>query len=102
MMSPMATRSLTFAKWLKLVARHAIDSGFQNVAGYPVVDVASRLDVHRSRVYQLIEDGILDTIEVTSGTGRVCITLVTEASVERYLAERVPDRNRQGYFAFQD
>jgi hypothetical protein len=66
------------------------------------VDVAARLDVHRSRVYQLIEDETLDTIEVRTSAGKVAMVLVTEASLERYLAERVPDRNRQGYFSFQE
>jgi hypothetical protein len=51
-------------------------------------------------VKQLIREDVLDTIEVTNSAGRVAITLVTDASVERYLSKRVPDRNRQGYFAF--
>ena len=101
-MEPMATRSLSFMQWLKLVVRHATDDGFQNVAGYPPDDVAKRLGVDRSRVSQLIREEVLDTLEVTNAAGRVCITLVTEASIERYLAKRVPDRNRQGYFAFQE
>lgn len=97
----MATRSLKFAEWLRLVKRHALDNQFANVSGYPVLDVASKLDVHRSRIYQLIENGTLDTIEITGPSGKVALTLVTEASLDRYLADRVPDRNRQGYFAFQ-
>jgi hypothetical protein len=97
-----ATRTLNFREWLKLVARHGLDDGFKNLAGYPVDDVAARLSVHRSRVYQLIEEESLDRIQVLTKTGKVAITLITQASLERYLAERVPDRNRQGYFAFQE
>lgn len=97
----MATRTLTFTQWLKLVAsREALANEFENVAGWPVADVAAKLDVNRSRVYQLIEEGALDTLQITNAAGRVAMTLVTFASVERYLAERTPDRNRQGYFAF--
>jgi predicted DNA-binding transcriptional regulator AlpA len=98
----MATRTLKFREWLKLVAKHSTDDGFANLAGYPVDDVAKRLGVNRSRVYQLIEDETLDRIQVLTWTGKVAITLVTEASIDRYLAKRVPDRNRQGYFAFQE
>jgi len=97
----MATRTLKFGEWLKLVRRHATDDGFANLAGYPVDDVAKRLDVSRGRIYQLIEDETLDRIQVLSWSGRVAITLITQASLDRYLADRVPDRNRQGYFAFQ-
>lgn len=97
----MATRTLTFKQWWKVVTEQALDDGFKNVSGYPVADVAKRLGVDRSRVYQLIEAGTLDTLEVLTVKGAVAVTLVTEASLDRYLAERVPDRNRQGYFAFQ-
>lgn len=96
----MATRTLKFGEWLKLVRRHATDDGFKDLSGYPVDDVAKRLDVNRSRVYQLIEDGTLDRIQVLTWTGKVAITLITQASVERYLADRIPDRSRQGYFTF--
>ena len=96
----MATRTLTWTQWLKLVAGNALGNGFQNVAGYPPADVAARLGVSPERVKQLIREDVLDTVEVTTRAGRVAVRLVTEASLERYLAERVPDRNRQGYFAF--
>lgn len=96
----MATRTLTFTQWLKLVAGHPLGDGFANVSGFPVVDVAKRLSVNRSRVYQLIGEGTLDTLEVTTAAGKIALTLVTEASLERYLEHRVPDRHRQGYFAF--
>ena len=97
---PVATRTLPFAKWLKLVARHALDDGFKNVAGLPVAEVVARLGCHRSRVYQLIEEGVLDTINVTTVGGRIAIVLVTEASFERYLAERMPVPGHQGHFSF--
>lgn len=98
----MATRQLKFSDWLRLVKRHALDAGFVNVAGYPVAEVAGKLNVHRSRVHQLITDGTFDTIEILTPSGRVAMTLITEASLDRYLAKRVPDRGRQGYFAFQN
>jgi hypothetical protein len=98
----MAKRRITFGQWLRLVAKHSLpgDPEFGNVAGLPRPDVAERLGVHRSRVHQLIESGVLDVVEVINAAGAVTMTLVTESSLERYLAERVPDRNRQGYFAF--
>lgn len=97
----MATRTLKYTEWLKLVARHGLGREFENLSGYPVADVAARLEVNRSRVYQLIESGALDTLVITTAAGTTAMTLVTEASIERYLAGRVPDRGRQGYFAFQ-
>lgn len=97
----MATRRLSITAWLRQVKEHALGDGFSNVAGYPCVDVAKRLDVSISRVYQLIENDSLDVIQIVNKAGKVSLTLVTEASLERYLADRTPDRNRQGYFAFQ-
>lgn len=99
-MGLMATRTLKYTEWLKLVTRHALDGEFPNVAGHPVMDVAKRLGVSKQRMYQLIGEGTLDTLHVTNAAGKVALTLITDASLERYLAERVPDRNRQGYFAF--
>jgi hypothetical protein len=87
-------------EWLRLVKRHALDDGFANVAGYPVADVAARLHVSTQRVYQMIESGTFDIIEIVNKAGRVSLTLITEASLDRYLEKRVPDRGRQGYFAF--
>lgn len=97
----MATRTLTYTTWLKLVVQHARTNEFLNVSGYPAADVAERLDVSRERVNQLTREGILDLLHITTRAGRVSMSLITEASIERYLAKRVPDRNRQGYFAFQ-
>ena len=97
----MATRTLKYTTWLKLVATHARTTEFANVSGYPVADVAKRLDVSRQRVNQLVEQNILDVLVITTAANRVAVTLITEASLERYLAERVPDRNRQGFFAWQ-
>jgi hypothetical protein len=96
----MSTKTYKFGQWLKAVQEHAGGEGFKKLAGYPVEDVAKRLGVDRSRVYQLIEAETLDRIQVLSWTGKVAITLITEASLERYLDERGPDRGRQGYFAF--
>jgi hypothetical protein len=96
----MAARTLKYTEWLKLVAQHALGGEFANVSGYPVADTARRLSVSEQRVRQLIDESVLDTLHVTTAAGKVALTLVTEASLERYLAARVPDRNRQGYFAF--
>lgn len=95
----MATRTLTWTQWLKLMADPSPDVR-KNVAGYPAVEVAARLGVSRARVYQLIESDALDIIEITTRSGKVSMSLVTDASLERYLSRRVPDRGRQGYFAF--
>jgi len=101
----MATRTLKFSQWLKLVAKHTIAGEFDDAAdhliGMPPDDAAKKLSVTRERVSQLIREEKLDTLQVTNAAGRVCITLVTEASLDRYLAQRTPDRNRQGYFAFE-
>lgn len=96
----MASRTLTLSQWLKLVGRHALGDQFAHVAGFTVADVARKLGVARQRAYQLVDEGTLDTLVITNSEGRTVLTLVTEASLERYLAERVPDRGRQGYFAF--
>lgn len=95
----MATRTLTWTHWLKLMA-DPDPKVRSHVSGYPAVEIAARLGVNRSRVYQLLEQDVLDTVTVTTRDGKPSLTLVTEASYERYLADRVPDRNRQGYFAF--
>lgn len=97
----MATRTLKWTAWLKLMRQHMLDNEYANLSGYPVQDVAAKLDVSRQRVYQLIEEGTLDVIEIVTGKGIRAATLITEASLDRYLEGRVPDRNRQGYFAFQ-
>jgi hypothetical protein len=96
----MATRTLKYTEWLRLVVKQALGDGFDNLSGLATVDVATKLGVHRSRVHQLIEEGALDTLAITTGKGRPALVLVTQASLDRYLADRVPDRNRQGYFAF--
>jgi len=98
----MATRKLNFTDWLRLVRRHATDNGFQNVAGYPVVETASRLGITKQRVHQLLEADVLDSLAITTKAGTTAVLLVTEASIERYLNKRVPDRGRQGYFAFPE
>lgn len=99
-MAAMATRTLKYTEWLKMV-RGAVTEQPSHVYGYPIADVAKRLKVSRQRVNQLVNDGTLDTLAITTAAGRTAMTLVTEYSLERYLADRVPDRNRQGYFAFQ-
>jgi len=96
----MATRRLTFSQWLRAIAPVALEDRFKNLAGYPSADVADRLGVSRQRVEQLVGAGTLDTIEIVNKKGQVSMVLITEASVDRYLADRVPDRGRQGYFAF--
>lgn len=97
-----ATRTLKYTEWLKLVATLARKTEFANVSGYPVSDAAERLNVSRQRVHQLLESGALDSLTITTRAGAVVTTLITEASIERYLAQRVPDRNRQGYFAWPE
>lgn len=99
----MATRTLTYTKWLKLILQHHSDaSELANLTGLAVPDVAARLDVSRQRVHQLIGGGGFDVLVITTRAGATAMTLVTEASLERYLSSRVPDRGRQGYFAFPD
>jgi len=96
----MATRTLKYTEWLKLVTRSSLGDQFSHVSGFPPADVAKRLGVSRERVSQLVREGTLDTLSITTAAGAVALTLVTEYSLERYIGERVPDRNRQGYFAF--
>ena len=95
----MAKRTVPFTKWLKLITEAGLGDGFEHLGGKPVVDVAKHLGISHARIYQLIEEGSLDVVAVTVGN-RVAVSMVTDASLERYLAERTPDRNRQGYFAF--
>lgn len=99
----MATRTLTLPEWLRLVRRHATDDGFANVSGFPVIDAADRLGVSKQRVHQLLEAGVLDSLAIVNKRGTVAVMLVTEASVNRYLAKRIPDvRGRQGFFSFPE
>jgi hypothetical protein len=99
----MASRTVKFTEWMKLVARHAHEDCLAKLTGTPVADTADKLKVTPARVYQLIEAGILDTLVVVTKAGKVSVTLVTLESVERYLAERVPDvRGRQGMFSWPD
>jgi hypothetical protein len=97
-----ATRTLKYTEWLKLVKRHALDDEFANVSGFPVADTASRLNVTKQRVHQMLESGVLDALALTTKAGNVAITLVTEASIDRYLAKRVPVPGHQGYFTFPE
>lgn len=96
----MATRTLTYRKWLVEVAKHGLGEGFDHLSGYAVPDVAARLDVSRQRVHQLLESGALDALQITTKTGSVAMTLVTEASLGRYLESRRPVPGHQGYFSF--
>lgn len=96
----MATRTLTYRKWLTEVAKHGFGEGFKHLSGYAVPDVAVRLDMSRQRVHQLLESGALDALQITTKTGTVAMTLVTEASLERYLESRVPVPGHQGHFSF--
>jgi hypothetical protein len=99
----MANRTLKFPQWLKLIAKHSLDDDettYKNLTGVPVIDVSQKLDVSRAMVYKMIDQQKLDVLHITNGVGAICVSLVTEASLERYLEQRVPDRGRQGYFAF--
>ncbi len=100
----MASRTVTFAEWMKLVVRHAREPLTLNkVTGKPAVDAADYLKVSRQRVHQLVEAGVLDTLVVTTKGGKVHSTLITLESLERYVENRVPDvRGRQGYFSWPE
>ena len=99
----MATRTLKFTHWLKLMLKHGLDddeTAYNNITGAPVADVVLKLGFTKQRVYQLIEEGKLDTLHLVRADGRPCVTVITEASLNRYLDERVPFDNRQGWFSF--
>ena len=95
----MAKRTLTYRNWLRDVARAGLGDALKSVSGFTAIETAARLGVSRARVYQLIEEGSLDILCITTHTGAPALTLVTEASLEHYVANRVPDRNRKGYYA---
>lgn len=99
-LAQMPKRTVNFREWLKLVRKHAFDDGFYNLGGLPVADVAKKLDVSTQRVYQLIADDTLDVIEVTNAKGRVCLTVITDASMSRYLERRTPAVRRPDLFSF--
>jgi hypothetical protein len=97
----MANRNLQFAEWLKLVGTHFFGDHAGNIIGFPAADVAKRLGVSRQRVEQLVKAETLDTVSIVNPKGRVYLVLITDASIDRYLARRVPDvRGRKGYFSF--
>jgi hypothetical protein len=98
-----ANRVITFTEWHRQLRKSVFDSNsnvFENVAGVPASNAAKKLQVSEQRVNELIRQGVLDTVQVSNAAGRICLTMVTDASLDRYLAHRVPDRGRQGYFAF--
>ncbi len=99
----MATRKIAWQQWIKGLATHVLDedgSAFDSLNGYPIADVHDKLGVHRSRVYQMIQEGKLDTVQIVNKSGNVVLTLVTQLSMDRYLSERRPLPGRQGYFSF--
>lgn len=95
----MAKRTLTYRTWLRDVARTGLGDALKSITGFTAVETAARLGVSRARVYQLLEEDALDTLCITTDSGVAALTLITEASLDRYLATRVPDRNRKGYYA---
>lgn len=69
---------------MRAVVSNRTEDGFARLAGKPVADVAELLGVSKQRVHQLIEAERLDTIEITTASGIVAMTLVTDASLARY------------------
>lgn len=81
----MATRQMAWKDWLKRVLKAPLADQTSDFIGYPVDAVSERLGVSRQRVHQLIEAERLDTIEILTTKGAVCMTLVTEKSLEKYV-----------------
>lgn len=86
----MSLRTLTFAQWFQLVRRHSSDDRFPDHSGFPIADVAERLGVTKQAVHKLIEKNSLDAIAILTRRGTVAVTLVTQASLDYYLAHRRP------------
>lgn len=89
----MSTTTLTYSEWFKAVRRHATDDRFPDFSGYPIADVAERLKVTKQAVHHLLEKNHLDAIAITTKAGNVAVTLITQASLDYYLAHRKPLSN---------
>ena len=61
-----------------------------DLGGHPVDDVAKKLGVTKQRVHQLIDSNALDAIIVTTKAGHTAAIIVTQASLDYYLAHRRP------------
>jgi hypothetical protein len=87
----MARRTLTFSDWMRHI-RKAVTSpdDLGDLGGHPVDDVASKLGVSRQRVHQLIDSNALDALVVTTKAGNIAAVVVTQASLDYYLAHRRP------------
>jgi hypothetical protein len=85
----MARTTLTFAQWLKKIAKAAISpDDLGDLGGHPVDDVATKLGVTKQRVHQLIDTDKLDAIVILSNAGNTTAVIVTQASLDQYLAYR--------------
>jgi hypothetical protein len=59
-----------------------------DLGGHPVDDVATKLGVTKQRVHQLIESDALDAIAIMTKAGNPAVIVVTQASLDFYLAHR--------------
>jgi hypothetical protein len=98
----MAIRKMKLGEWFKACRKNALGDGFLDLTGPPPASVAETLEVHRSRVYQLIENDSLDALSIVAPNGTITITLVTENSLNRYLKTRAPARRNPDGFTLLD
>jgi hypothetical protein len=98
----MATRKMKLGEWFNACRKNALGDGFLDLTGPPVSSVAETLEVHRARVYQLIENDSLDSVSVVAPNGTITLTLITENSLKRYLKTRAPARRNPDGFTLLD
>jgi hypothetical protein len=89
----MARRTLTFSDWMRHLRKAILSpDSLGDLGGHPVDDVATKLGVTKQRVHQLIDSDALDALVVTTKAGNVTAVIVTQASLDHYLAHRRPFR----------
>lgn len=98
----MAIRKMKLFDWFKACRKNALGDGFLDLTGPPPASVAETLGVHRSRVYQLIENDSLDAVSIVAPNGTITLTLVTDNSLKCYLATRAPSRRNADGFTLLD
>jgi predicted transcriptional regulator len=86
----MARRTLTWTQWLKKIAGVSTPDDLGDLGGVPVDDVATKLGVTRQSVHQMIDTDKLDAIVILTKRGNTAAVIITQASLDYYLAHRRP------------
>jgi hypothetical protein len=84
----MAARKMSLKDWTKACFKNTFDDGLLDFIGPTAPAAAQMLGVSRQRIYQLLDEKVLDTVAVTAPNGTITVTYITQASINRYLSTR--------------